>query len=234
MRCGDTVAVSQVRVPEIGGPVVVAPGKWSNETMTKRPQSCDLSRYRHGCDPPDPRVVVPPQAYASFHNSNSSHRAHNSIKQIVITAVAACAFVSILVGCGSPASDPAAEQSSQSAATRGAQGTAQASNVGVSGGTVGSSQHDRSAASPSALSAGKLDGGASLPAPNIPETIAQELGSLDTQARLRALDHWGTGGAQAPLDLVFEAMEDEDEAVRAKATAIVEQAWVAEQEKESE
>ncbi len=35
-----------------------------------------------------------------------------------------------------------------------------------------------------------------------------------------------------PLDPVFEAMEDDDPAVRAKATAIVEQYWAREQERE--
>jgi hypothetical protein len=35
-----------------------------------------------------------------------------------------------------------------------------------------------------------------------------------------------------PLDAVFEAMEDEDEGVRAKAEAIVEQWWAEEQKKE--
>lgn len=67
---------------------------------------------------------------------------------------------------------------------------------------------------------------------SIPETIANDLTSPDARTRYRALDHWDAKDSKAPLDQVFEAMEDEDEAVRAKATAIVEQYWAAEEEKE--
>jgi hypothetical protein len=49
---------------------------------------------------------------------------------------------------------------------------------------------------------------------------------------MRALDHWTAKDTTASLDPVFEALEDENEAVRAKATAIIEQHWAAEQEKE--
>jgi hypothetical protein len=46
------------------------------------------------------------------------------------------------------------------------------------------------------------------------------------------LDHWNLKGTTESLDPVFELLEDEDEAVRDKATAIVEQYWAAEQDKE--
>jgi hypothetical protein len=46
------------------------------------------------------------------------------------------------------------------------------------------------------------------------------------------LEHWNIKGGDAPLDPVFEAMEDEDEDVREKATAIVEQRWAEEQKRE--
>lgn len=69
-----------------------------------------------------------------------------------------------------------------------------------------------------------------LPVPGVPESIAKDLDSSDARARYRALDHWEAKDSKAPLDPVFEAMEDEDPAVRAKATAIVEKHWAAEQE----
>lgn len=68
--------------------------------------------------------------------------------------------------------------------------------------------------------------------PGIPTAIAKDLDSPDARLRLRALDHWETKGAKAPLDPVFEALEDEDDAVRAKATAIIEQRWAADEERE--
>jgi vesicle coat complex subunit len=70
---------------------------------------------------------------------------------------------------------------------------------------------------------------------NLPESIAKDLASPDPRTRYRALDHWETNDSKVsktPLDPVFEAMEDEDPAVRAKATAIIEQHWAAEQERE--
>jgi hypothetical protein len=70
------------------------------------------------------------------------------------------------------------------------------------------------------------------PIPGLPESIANDLDSPDARDRYRALDHWETKGTKAPLDRLFKAMEDEDPAVRAKATAIVEQRWAAEQERE--
>jgi len=67
---------------------------------------------------------------------------------------------------------------------------------------------------------------------SIPLSVAKDLLSPEARDRYRALDHWETQHSKAPLDPVFEAMEDDDPAVRAKATAIVEQYWAAEQERE--
>lgn len=69
---------------------------------------------------------------------------------------------------------------------------------------------------------------------SIPLSVAKDLLSLEARDRYRALDHWETEDSKAPLDPVFEAMEDDDPAVRAKATAIVEQYWAAEQEREKQ
>jgi hypothetical protein len=84
----------------------------------------------------------------------------------------------------------------------------------------------------SASGVGTVPGGDKLPVPSIPDSIAKDLVSSDARTRYRALDHWEAKDTKAPLDPVFEAMEDEDEAVRAKATAIVEKHWAAEKERE--
>lgn len=68
--------------------------------------------------------------------------------------------------------------------------------------------------------------------PGVPEPVLKDLASQDPYSRLRALDHWTTKSTTASFDPVFEAMEDQDQAVRARATAIVEQQWAIEQEKE--
>ncbi len=83
-----------------------------------------------------------------------------------------------------------------------------------------------------AASVNPTENNKSLSIQAIPFSIVKDLHSLDARDRYRALDHWETKGSQAALDHVFEALEDEDEAVRAKAEAIVEQRWEAEQEKE--
>ncbi|NJL18182.1 MAG: HEAT repeat domain-containing protein [Nitrospira sp.] len=68
--------------------------------------------------------------------------------------------------------------------------------------------------------------------PPLPDAVAHNLTSADPRVRYQALDYWDAKGDPVPLDPVFEAMEDEDPAVRARATAIVEQAWASEEEKE--
>ena len=71
-----------------------------------------------------------------------------------------------------------------------------------------------------------------VPVPGIPTSVAKGLDSPDVGERLWALNHWGAKDTKAPLDPVFEALEDENEIVRAKATAIVEQYWTQEKERE--
>jgi hypothetical protein len=66
--------------------------------------------------------------------------------------------------------------------------------------------------------------------PNVPEAIAQGLTSPDASARLQALNYWGKPENKAPLDPLYEAVEDVDPAVRAKATEIIERQWAAEQQ----
>jgi len=79
---------------------------------------------------------------------------------------------------------------------------------------------------------GTVQEGNKVPLPGIPESIAKGLGSPDVRDRLRALDHWEKKETKVPLDPVFEALEDEDEAMRAKATEIIEQQWAVERERE--
>lgn len=63
---------------------------------------------------------------------------------------------------------------------------------------------------------------------NVPASIMTSLDSADPRVRYHALDYWEMKGTNAPLDPVFDALEDEDEAVREKAEAIVERRWAEE------
>lgn len=209
--------------------------------MTKRPRSYDLSRYSHGCALPYRRVAISPQTDKTIQSCITSHHVPFTAHCTFLNIVVACVLVTGLIGCGSSTSDPTPGVNSGATATRGpdvgAQGAGQSSDAGVivRGGSAerdGSGQHDRSAPDQPEQSAGKPDGGDPSPALNIPDTIAKDLGSPNPSTRYRALDYWETKGTQAPLDPVFEAIEDEDPAVRAKATAIIEQYWAAEQERE--
>jgi len=68
----------------------------------------------------------------------------------------------------------------------------------------------------------------------LPLWIAQALDAPEVSVRLQALDMWAQQGAQAPLDPLVVALDDEDDDVRAKAMAIIEQNWETEQEAEPE
>jgi hypothetical protein len=140
------------------------------------------------------------------------------------------------VGCGAPPSDKVPGQESRAAITGSSQsapsqninqGTNRPgllSDVSQAANTAGSNQQNRLA--------GKDEENNQPQVANLPETIAKDLASPDARERFRALNHWEEKGeTKAPLDPVFEAMEDEDEAVRAKATAIVEQRWAAEHDR---
>ena len=56
----------------------------------------------------------------------------------------------------------------------------------------------------------------------LPTWIAQALDAPEVSVRLRALDTWAQQGAQAPLDPLVVALDDEDDDVRTKAMAIIE------------
>ncbi|MBH0186045.1 MAG: hypothetical protein HP477_11715, partial [Nitrospira sp.] len=165
----------------------------------------------------------------------ATSRSRDSLTGIVRRGVCAagCLTFMWMVGCGAPSSDKVPGQESR-AAIAGSNQSAPAqsinqeinkpgplSDVSQAANTGNSNQRNRLI--------GK-DEESSQPQPQkLPESITKDLASPDARERFRALSHWEENGeVKAPLDAVFEAMEDEDEAVRAKATAIVEQRWAAE------
>lgn len=149
---------------------------------------------------------------------------------------AGCLSFIWMVGCGAPPSDKVPGQESRAAIAGSNQNaTSQHINQGINrSGPLSDVSQAANTGRPSQESrlTGKVDENNQPQSANLPETIAKDLASPDARDRYRALDHWDEKGeAKAPLDPVFEAMEDEDEAVRAKAEAIVEQRWAAEHDR---
>jgi hypothetical protein len=66
----------------------------------------------------------------------------------------------------------------------------------------------------------------------LPIWIAQALDAPEVSVRLGALDTWAQQGAQAPMDPLIVALDDENDDVREKAMTIIEQHWVVEQDAE--
>lgn len=66
----------------------------------------------------------------------------------------------------------------------------------------------------------------------LPPWIAQALNAPEVSVRLGALDTWAQQGAQAPMDPLIVALDDENDDVREKAMTIIEQHWVVEQDAE--
>lgn len=130
-----------------------------------------------------------------------------------------------LAACGAPVSEKAPEQAPSA-------GKAETSGAGVVAGAVqrGADQHNRKTVSASQPVA-DTDEQDNRSIPGIPEKVLTDLGAADPRTRYRALEHWEVKDNNVSLDPVFEAMEDEDEAVRAKAAEIVEQRWAEKQEK---
>lgn len=201
--------------------------------MMKRARSCDLSQYRHGCDPPDRMGIVSPQADASIQNADPSRHLSTSITQIVQTAFTLLAVYTLmngLTGCGAPPADPPNLES-----RRGSGKPEDRLTPTPLFSTKAKDDHSQSVneTRPNGTSVGGDDATASLLL-GIPATVINDLNSSDARVRYQALEHWSATDSNAPLDPVFEAMEDEDEGVRAKATAIVEQYWATKEDSEEE
>ena len=69
---------------------------------------------------------------------------------------------------------------------------------------------------------------------SLPIWIAQALDAPETSVRIQALDMWAQQGAQAPLDPLVVALDDENDEVRAKAMEIIERHWAISQAAEPE
>lgn len=126
-----------------------------------------------------------------------------------------------LSGCG-----PAQSDSEQSPASRASQ-VAPPETPATSSGTHSSlSNH----ATPALIDA---------PSP-LPDTLllpiwmAEALDAPDVSVRLRALDKWATLGADASLDPLVVALDDDNDDVRKKAMELIEQQWAVEPQTEPE
>ncbi|MFO0777785.1 MAG: hypothetical protein U0223_09315 [Nitrospira sp.] len=136
--------------------------------------------------------------------------------------VVGCLLLAGTVGCGSPASDKPAN-----AELRAGNGKPEARTVAVPPPAGKSAQAD-SAPTKADGSTGVTPSPTAIPRDdddrlNIPDTVAKDFGSSDARDRYRALDYWEKKDSKAPIDPVYDAMEDDDPAVRAKAAAILKQ-----------
>lgn len=147
----------------------------------------------------------------------------------VQSLVAGCLLLAGMAGCGSPVSDKPAN-----AEVRAANGKPE-DRTGAGQSSAGKSRQD----DPAPKTAIGLAGMTQSPAPrdeddrlNIPDTVAKGLGSSDARERYRALDYWEKKDSKAPMDPVFDALADEDPAVRDKAAAIIDKLAEAGEERE--
>lgn len=145
--------------------------------------------------------------------------------------VAGWLLLSGTAGCGSPVSDNTAN------ARLGAGSSKPEDRTGaVQPRTVRSGQNDP-APSKVADSIGAMPSPTAIPRDaddrlNIPDSVAKDLGSSDARDRYRALDYWEKTDNKAPMDPVFDALADEDPAVRDKAGAIIDRLAEAGEERE--
>lgn len=156
---------------------------------------------------------------------------------------AGCLLLAGMIGCGSPASDKSADAELHAANSKpeDRKGAVQPS-AGKSG--PNETPPAKAASSTGTMTPSKETGSAgATPHPtmiprddddrlNIPDPIAKGLGSSDARDRYRALEYWDEKDSKAPMDPVFDAIEDDDPAVRAKAEAIIERYVEAGEERE--
>lgn len=148
-------------------------------------------------------------------------RSHSLSLLLAVTLLAA------LIGCGS---EPSEEASRNGVSDRGIDNARGLSSTGTVPLRGTEPVPPSSAAGPAPLASHEQslpdtrDQPARLPEHLVlPDSIAKELESPDVSVRLGALDRWAQQGPQASLEPLVVALDDEDEAVRAKAMAIIEQ-----------
>lgn len=149
------------------------------------------------------------------------------MRQIAITSSLRTMVVMVMVlygGCGPSVPDGTANGSSPSP-VRGAQVDRSGDPISSPMSRVATVQNRVEHGDAKATTAEQTEDRSSVPELSIPQSIANGLSSSDAGNRYRALDYWEAKDSQAPLEPVFEALEDEDEAVRGKAEAIVERRW---------
>jgi hypothetical protein len=140
-------------------------------------------------------------------------------------------LVMVCVGCGSSVPDESANpQPSPMAYTSQAERASTPPSLPMSNRTMDENKIEENANQTASVSQSGEHTSTSISA--LPLSVAKDLHSPEARDRYRALDHWETKDSKASLDPVFEALEDDDPAVRAKATAIVERYWEAEEERE--
>ncbi len=145
--------------------------------------------------------------------------------------VAGCLLLAGTAGCGSPVSDNPAN------ARLGAGSTKPEDRTGATQPRTVKSEQNDPAPSKVADSIGAMPSPTAIPRDvddrlNIPDTVAKGLGSSDARDRYRALDYWEKKDSKAPMDPVFDALADDDPAVRDKAAAIIDKLVEAGEERE--
>lgn len=154
-----------------------------------------------------------------------------------LSGLLAVTRLAVLVGCGPVPSDEATRTGMASG-----NGTGTAHRLSSAGtipllGAVPGPQSSASGPVPLASHNQSLQDTRDQPTPQpeyliLPDWIAKELDSPEVPVRLRALDRWAQQGTTGTLDPLVVALEDENEDVRAKAMAIIEQQWAVEEEAE--
>ena len=150
---------------------------------------------------------------------------HSVMRTSAVVLVMACG------GCGSPASDETARPRSLSTVSTSHGDKASASRSLPTGDTAVVEKRMESDMNGTA-SVEQVGNHTSESISSVPFSVARDMQSPEARDRYRALDYWEAKDSNAPLDPVFEAIEDDDPAVRAKATAIVDRYWAVDQERE--
>lgn len=165
-------------------------------------------------------------------NSPIADRASISLSNS-LSGLLAVTLLAALIGCGSAPSEEASGKESMTGTARGLSSASTVPRLGAEPVPLSLA----AAPTPDAFTKQSLPEMHDQPAgiPNhlvLSESIAKELDSPDVSVRLRALDRWAQQGPEVSLDPLVVALDDEDEAVRDKAMAIIEQQAAIEPEQE--